>query len=260
VLGGNPVYTAPVDLKFGDAMQKVGVRAHLGLYEDETAALSHWHIPETHFLEAWSDVRSDDGTVSIVQPLIAPLYNGKSAHEVLAAITQEGERSGYDLVRQYWIDQGLVPGGRPREAEDAANRAPVRTAPAPAASAGAGRGVVPAQNQSSGRPPVVRAGGPAAPAQGTAAQTTPERGPATFTPAPAPRSWPRGCAARATRSAGRVQRGEGRMPRAMATVTAAVRSLTSSFSKMRVTWLFTVASLMNSVRPMSGLDRSNFRE
>jgi MoCo/4Fe-4S cofactor protein with predicted Tat translocation signal len=190
VIGGNPVYTAPVDLKFGDAMQKVGVRAHLGLYEDETAALSHWHIPEAHFLEAWSDVRSDDGTVSIVQPLIAPLYNGKSAHEVLAAIALEGERSGYDLVRQYWIDQGIVPGGRPREAEDAANRAPAppaAPAAAPAASANAGRGgVVPVQNPSPQRPPVARAGGPGAPAQANAAQSTPERGPATFTPAPAP--------------------------------------------------------------------------
>ena len=58
------------------------MRAHLGLYEDETSALCQWHIPEAHFLEAWSDVRSDDGTVTIIQPLIAPLYGGKSAHEV----------------------------------------------------------------------------------------------------------------------------------------------------------------------------------
>ena len=76
ILGGNPVYTAPSDLKFADALQKVGMRAHHGLYDDETAALCHWHVPEAHFLEMWSDVRSDDGTVSIVQPLIAPLYNG----------------------------------------------------------------------------------------------------------------------------------------------------------------------------------------
>ena len=102
VLSGNPVYSAPVDLKFADALQKVGLRAHLGLYEDETAALCHWHIPETHFLEMWSDVRSDDGTVSIVQPLIAPLYNGKSAHEVIAALGTAGQRSGYDVVREYW--------------------------------------------------------------------------------------------------------------------------------------------------------------
>ena len=103
ILGGNPVYTAPVDLKFADAMQKVALRAHLGLYEDETAALCHWHISEAHFLETWSDVRSDDGTVTIIiQPLIAPLYDGKSAHEVMAALGGGGERPGYDLVRAYW--------------------------------------------------------------------------------------------------------------------------------------------------------------
>jgi MoCo/4Fe-4S cofactor protein with predicted Tat translocation signal len=101
ILGGNPVYTAPADLNFAAAMERVPLRAHLSLYEDETSALCHWHIPETHFLEAWSDVRSDDGTVTIIQPLIAPLYNGKSAHEVVAAIADR-ERSGYDVVREHW--------------------------------------------------------------------------------------------------------------------------------------------------------------
>ena len=80
ILSANPVYSAPVDLKFADAMEKVALRVHLGLYEDETAALCHWHIPETHYLESWSDVRADDGTVTIIQPLIAPLYGGKSTH------------------------------------------------------------------------------------------------------------------------------------------------------------------------------------
>jgi anaerobic selenocysteine-containing dehydrogenase len=64
---------------------KLGV--HLGLYEDETAELCHWHIPEAHYLETWSDARAFDGTVTIMQPLIAPLYGGKSAHELLAALT-----------------------------------------------------------------------------------------------------------------------------------------------------------------------------
>ena len=78
ILGGNPVYTAPSDLKFAEAMDKVPLRANLSQFHDETAALCHWHIPETHFLEMWSDVRGHDGTASIVQPLIAPLYNGRS--------------------------------------------------------------------------------------------------------------------------------------------------------------------------------------
>jgi len=101
ILGGNPAYSAPADLIFTAAMEKVSFRAHLSLYEDETSAQCHWHIPEAHFLEAWSDVRSDDGTVTIIQPLIAPLYNGKSAHETLAAVADR-ERSGYDLVREFW--------------------------------------------------------------------------------------------------------------------------------------------------------------
>ncbi len=106
VLGGNPVYSAPSDLKFVDAMQKVALRVHLGLYHDETAAQCHWHIPEAHFLEMWSDVRGHDGTVSIVQPLIAPLYGGRSVHEVMSAFNEGGIRSGYDLVRSFWMSTG----------------------------------------------------------------------------------------------------------------------------------------------------------
>ena len=102
IVSGNPVYTAPVDLRFADAMAKVQLRAHLSLYDDETSALCQWQIPETHFLEAWSDARGDEGTVSIVQPLIAPLYSGRSAHEFLAALGDRPERSGYDIVRGHW--------------------------------------------------------------------------------------------------------------------------------------------------------------
>ena len=86
ILGGNPVYTAPADLRFAEQLAKVKLRVHLGLYEDETSALCHWHIPEAHALEAWSDARAYDGTVSLMQPLIAPLYGGKSAHELLAVL------------------------------------------------------------------------------------------------------------------------------------------------------------------------------
>jgi MoCo/4Fe-4S cofactor protein with predicted Tat translocation signal len=103
ILGGNPVYSAPADLNFNGAMQKVALRVHLGLYHDETAAQCHWHIPEAHFLEMWSDVRGHDGTASIVQPLIAPLYGGRSAHEVMAAFSESGIRAGYDVVRSFWM-------------------------------------------------------------------------------------------------------------------------------------------------------------
>jgi MoCo/4Fe-4S cofactor protein with predicted Tat translocation signal len=102
MLGGNPVYTAPPDLAFGAALGKVPLRAHLSLYDDETSAMCQWQIPETHFLEGWSDGRGFDGTVSIQQPLIAPLYGSKSAHEVLAAMGDHPERTAYDIVREYW--------------------------------------------------------------------------------------------------------------------------------------------------------------
>ncbi len=109
IVGGNPVYTAPVDLQLADAMAKVPFRVHLSLYDDETSALCHWQIPEAHFLESWSDARGYDGTVSIIQPLIAPLYGGKSAHEVLAAMGDRPEQSPYDIVREFWSKGALTP-------------------------------------------------------------------------------------------------------------------------------------------------------
>ncbi len=105
ILGGNPAFNAPADVEFSQHLAKVGVRVHLGLYHDETAALCHWHVPEAHYLESWSDARASDGTVSIVQPLIAPLYGGKSAHEVLAAFSEQPDQSGYDIVRAHWRKQ-----------------------------------------------------------------------------------------------------------------------------------------------------------
>lgn len=98
----NPAFSAPADLKFAEAMRKVNLVVHSGLFFDETARLSHWHVPATHFLEAWSDARTVDGTVSIVQPLIQPLYGGKSAHEIVATMSDRPERAGYDIVREFW--------------------------------------------------------------------------------------------------------------------------------------------------------------
>ena len=83
-------------------MKKVALRAHSGLFYDETAELCQWHVPSTHYLEMWSDARSVDGTVSIVQPLIQPMYAGKSPHEVVATLSDRAERTGYDVVREYW--------------------------------------------------------------------------------------------------------------------------------------------------------------
>ena len=108
MLGGNPVFTAPADLNFGDKLLKVRRRIHLGLCEDETAELCHWHIPQAHYLESWSDVRAFDGTVSIIQPLIAPLYEGKTAHEMLAVLLGQAGRTSHSVVHDYW--KGQKPG------------------------------------------------------------------------------------------------------------------------------------------------------
>ena len=124
----NPVLSAPADFKFAEAMGKVAVRVHSGLFFDETATLSHWHVPATHYLEAWGDARSFDGTTSIVQPLIQPLYSGKSAHEVIATLSDRPERNGYDVVREYWMANGVGQAGGVIPTAAAAAAAP--TAPA----------------------------------------------------------------------------------------------------------------------------------
>jgi MoCo/4Fe-4S cofactor protein with predicted Tat translocation signal len=108
MLGGNPVFTAPVDLRFAEHLAKVPLRVHSSLYDDETSAYCHWHIPETHYLESWSDARAYDGTVTILQPLIAPLYRGKSSHEVLAALLGGFGDTTYDIVRNYWKTQKIA--------------------------------------------------------------------------------------------------------------------------------------------------------
>jgi MoCo/4Fe-4S cofactor protein with predicted Tat translocation signal len=107
ILGGNPVYDAPADLDFANVLKtnKVPLRVHLGLYQNETAELCQWHVNATHELEAWGDARAYDGTVSIIQPLIAPLYQGKSALEFVALLAGQPDTTGYDLVRAYWQKQ-----------------------------------------------------------------------------------------------------------------------------------------------------------
>jgi MoCo/4Fe-4S cofactor protein with predicted Tat translocation signal len=104
ILGGNPIYDAPAELNFADALANTNIpfRVHLGLYQDETAEFCHWHINEAHYLEAWGDARAYDGTVSIVQPLIAPLYDGKSASEVVALLAGQTQVMGHSSAQEYW--------------------------------------------------------------------------------------------------------------------------------------------------------------
>jgi molybdopterin-containing oxidoreductase family iron-sulfur binding subunit len=102
VLGGNPVFDAPADLNFASAMAKVPQSIALGHTSDETSAKAKWHIPRAHYLESWGDVRAVGGTLSVVQPLILPLFGGRSPVEVLGLMVGGQDRSGYDIVRETW--------------------------------------------------------------------------------------------------------------------------------------------------------------
>ena len=105
VVDVNLAYVAPADLRIAEALDKVPLRIHFGLYEDETAERSHWHLPEAHALESWGDARAADGTVTIQQPLIAPLWGGLSAIEFISGFLGRAEAKGYDLVREHWKDK-----------------------------------------------------------------------------------------------------------------------------------------------------------
>ena len=107
ILGGNPVYNAPADLKFNEVLKLVKLSVHLSFHVDETSRLCHWHLPASHFLESWSDARAWDGSVCIQQPLILPIHNEpktlkpatRSGLEVLAMVAGLKDEA-YDLVRK----------------------------------------------------------------------------------------------------------------------------------------------------------------
>jgi Fe-S-cluster-containing dehydrogenase component len=99
MLGVNPLYSAPADLEFASAFNKVPNTVHLGSHVDETGALSVWHVNNVHYLESWSDARAYDGTISIIQPMIAPMYGGHSAHDVLQSLLDNPEVSAFDAVQ-----------------------------------------------------------------------------------------------------------------------------------------------------------------
>jgi molybdopterin-containing oxidoreductase family iron-sulfur binding subunit len=101
VLGGNPVFAAPADVPFEAALAKVKTSVHVGHWFDETGKACSWHIPRAHFLESWSDTASVDGTLSIVQPLIAPIFGGRTDAEVLERLVG-GSRTPYELVQATW--------------------------------------------------------------------------------------------------------------------------------------------------------------
>ncbi len=102
IFDGNPVYSAPMDMNFKDGLKKVPFSVYLGALLDETAVESLWYIPRSHYLEAWGDVRAFDGTVTIMQPMIEPLYQSKSDYELMAALLGQPDATGHDIVKGYW--------------------------------------------------------------------------------------------------------------------------------------------------------------
>jgi molybdopterin-containing oxidoreductase family iron-sulfur binding subunit len=126
ILGGNPAFTAPGDIKFADALKKLSHSLHLTLFHNETSERTQWMIPRAHYLESWGDLRALDTTVSVVQPLIEPLYNGVSDIEFLAQFISGTPGKGYDEVRttlksnadggfekswRRWLHEGVVSTG-----------------------------------------------------------------------------------------------------------------------------------------------------
>jgi MoCo/4Fe-4S cofactor protein with predicted Tat translocation signal len=207
ISGVNAVYSAPADLKFTERLAKVGTVVYHGLYADETAYLSHWNVADTHPLETWGDARAHDGTVSIIQPLIAPLYEGRSVYELLSALTSQSDRRGYQIVKDYWtrafgggagwtirpangqpfkdaetfwrrvLHDGFIPGtaladGGPATPFTPAPKAPAAGAAAPAAAgaAAAGGAVPPAPENTLGVPSASGNAVPSAPAGAPATQ------------------------------------------------------------------------------------------
>ena len=145
VLDSNPVAAAPGDLDFAALMARAPFRLHLGLYFDETAEASIWHLPAPHALESWSDIAAPDGTISLIQPLIRPLHPSCSAHRLLALTSGEADRSDYDRLRDFWrgrwghegfedrwrktLVDGVVEDSRPQPVPKAAAQLPEWTPP-----------------------------------------------------------------------------------------------------------------------------------
>jgi MoCo/4Fe-4S cofactor protein with predicted Tat translocation signal len=156
VLGGNPAYTAPADLQFGAAMAKVANSIYLGTDVNETSAGAKWNLPEAHYLEAWGDARASNGIASVQQPMIEPLYGGKSAIEVLAILLNLPQKKGLDIVKSFWtaqwqgterqreniwrkaLNDGVLPGAPAAEVRPALNAAAIEQALAQPAAAAAG--------------------------------------------------------------------------------------------------------------------------
>ncbi|NDJ54739.1 MAG: 4Fe-4S dicluster domain-containing protein [Chloroflexi bacterium] len=102
IIGGNPAFSAPADVAFVEALGSVPFSAHLSLYFDETSELCSWHIPQSHYIETWSDARAFNGAYSVVQPPIGPLYDRTRSPIQMFALLLDDFRSPHDIVRSTW--------------------------------------------------------------------------------------------------------------------------------------------------------------
>ena len=112
ILGGNPVYDAPADVDFAGGLSKVKTALHLSVYRNETSAMCNWQLPRATGLESWGDGRAWNGLVSLQQPLILPLFDGRSVIELLALVIDYKHKDGYSIVREAvaangWLDKTL---------------------------------------------------------------------------------------------------------------------------------------------------------
>jgi molybdopterin-containing oxidoreductase family iron-sulfur binding subunit len=155
LLGVNPALTAP-ELKLSDVLAKAALTIHAGAYRDETAALATWHVPLSHYLEAWGDVRTFDGTVSVAQPLIEPIFESKSTIELLSLLLGKNQQ-GDEIVKETakadylrgitdwnWkkaLVEGVVPNSAWPKAAVAPNAAAIPVIINAAANLGAGAGL-----------------------------------------------------------------------------------------------------------------------
>jgi molybdopterin-containing oxidoreductase family iron-sulfur binding subunit len=110
ILGGNPVYDAPSDLKFAEALAKVKTVVHLSTHLNETSRLASLVIPRSHELESWGDQRSLNGTLAIQQPLIQPLHQSRSDIELLGYLANEPSPKALDIVRATMSANGTLVG------------------------------------------------------------------------------------------------------------------------------------------------------
>ncbi|TAK13948.1 MAG: 4Fe-4S dicluster domain-containing protein [Acidobacteria bacterium] len=137
IFDANPVFTAPADLDFKAALAKVATSVHVGTHFDDTAELCHWHVNGAHYLESWGDAKSFDGTVSLIQPLIAPIYDGKQTIEILAGMNGNLGKSASELVKEYWISTFTDPVKAETEWRKALHDGFIPGAPVAAGAAGA---------------------------------------------------------------------------------------------------------------------------